>query len=64
MNSEFVSSPRTDNQVHCFSATEALIAHANNADILAADSDISMIGATRAALCLLDMGNLSGHPFP
>lgn len=44
MNSEFVSSPRTDNQVHCYSAMEALIGHANNAEILAEDSDISMIG--------------------
>eukprot|EP01044_Picomonas_judraskeda_P047477 COSAG03_NODE_27018_length_255_cov_1.955128_1_plen_50_part_10 len=50
MNNEFVSSPRTDNQVHCYTATEALIAHANNDDVLAADSDISMIGASRAKL--------------
>ena len=64
MNSEFVSSPRTDNQVHCYSAVEALISHANNADILATDTDISMIGANKAAPSLLEMINLIGHTFP
>jgi aspartyl aminopeptidase len=43
MGEEFVSSPRTDNQVHCFTSMEALIAHGSNAARLAADSDVAMI---------------------
>ena len=42
MNDEFVSSPRTDNQVHCFTAMEALISHAAAAE-LATDTDVAMI---------------------
>ena len=42
MNDEFVSSPRTDNQVHCFTAMEALISHAASAE-LATDTDVAMI---------------------
>lgn len=43
MEEEFVSSPRTDNQVHCFTSMEALIGHGANAEALAADSDVAMI---------------------
>jgi aspartyl aminopeptidase len=37
MNEEFVSCARTDNQVHCFTAMEALINHGAKAEALAAD---------------------------
>jgi aspartyl aminopeptidase len=43
MHDEFLSSPRTDNQVHCFTSVEALVSYAGNQRRVQGDPDISMI---------------------
>jgi len=42
-NNEFLFSPRLDNQMHCFTSTEALVMFSSNAEDLANDDCVSMV---------------------
>ena len=43
VNNEFLSVARLDNQIHCFTAMEALLNHSGNAALVEEDTDVAMI---------------------
>ncbi len=43
INSEFIFGPRMDNQMHCFTSSESLIAYSSDEDRVANDTDVNLI---------------------